>query len=345
MRADFVIVGSGIAGLSASYMLAERGYKVYLVGLPELTSLVAGSSSGILTYHMREPFLSWALRTAEIYEGTGALELVESVWFTKDRELAQAVAERLSERGLRAGWSEEKARELIGDVNRFGEEVLVAEAFRLDVKALIDSFTRRAAEAGVSFVKGWGKLAKGGVVVGSERVEGEVIVANGAWAKESLDISGLSIYKCQAARLKSPRVEVMVIDDVLDYYINAARDGTTAVGDGANVVTEVPEDALWPDREMLIDVLKRPMRRGIMREHEVIRYVSAPCIGTNDSFPLVGELEEGLYLLTAFNGVGFSIAPALAELLVDHLDRGTPIPLQLDPKRELRPGAPVEPVD
>ncbi|MEN2999985.1 MAG: FAD-dependent oxidoreductase [Acidilobaceae archaeon] len=347
MRYDFVVVGSGIAGLSVSYMLAERGYNVSLVGLPELTSMVAGSSSGILTYHMREPFLSWALRTADIYEGLGrVVERVDSVWFSTNSDLVRAVGARLEERGLGVRRDEERARELLGNYRSFdGEGVFVAEAFRIRVRDLIEALVSRARAAGVTIVQGWGKLGDEGVLVGNERAEGEVVLASGAWAKETLGLPGLIVYKCQAVRLKGPRLWSMIIDDVLDYYVNLFQDGALAVGDGANVVTATPEDALWPDKALLEEVVGRARRRGIIGSYEISRYVSAPCIGTRDTFPLVGKLREGLYVLTAFDGVGFSIAPALAEMLADHLHRGTPLPPQLDPKRELEPGEPVEPID
>ncbi|MCS7106964.1 MAG: FAD-binding oxidoreductase [Acidilobaceae archaeon] len=348
MRYDFVIVGSGVAGLSASFMLAERGYRVSLVGLPGLTSMVAGSSSGILTYHMREPFLSWAIRTAEIYESLGQMivEKVDSVWFSTDLDFVRAVEVKLAEKGLRVRRDEEKARELLGSYRSFeGEKALVADAFRLRVKDLIDALTSRAVSAGVAILEGWGKVGDGGVYLKNERIEGEVIVAAGAWAKEVLGLPGLIVYKCQAARLGSPRLWSMVIDDVLDFYVNLFHDGTIAVGDGVNVVTATPEDALWPDKALLEEIIERARKRGIIGSYEVSRYVSAPCVGTRDTFPLVGELKEGLYVLTAFDGVGFSIAPALAEALADHLHRGTPLPPQVDPKRELEPGEPVEPVD
>jgi glycine/D-amino acid oxidase-like deaminating enzyme len=60
---------------------------------------------------------------------------------------------------------------------------------------------------------------------------------------------------------------------------------------------------------------------------------------------LVGEVSEGVYTLTALNGVGFSITPALSRILVEHLIKGSRIPEYLDPKREIPGREPREPID
>lgn len=340
-----MVIGSGIAAISLSSILAERGYGVTLVGIPDLSSKIAKSSSGILTYHMKEPFLSLSLRTYEYYKrfAPSAVETVSSVWMSKDKAFMMNILEKTSEAGL--GWRVIDSAESLGISLLDGETMVLADAIRINVGLLMEELSRRLAELDVKVLRGWGRLSAAGVEVRGETVRGSIIVAAGPWSKELLNLEGASIYKCEAYRLTGPRVDVMIIDDTLDYYVNAAYDGTVAVGDGANIVVDVPEDAFEADIDLLDGVLHRARRRGILRDHSIAYAVSAPCIGTSDSYPLLGEVREDLYAFTGFNGIGFSVAPGFAQLMADFLSGTSRLPEEIDVNRKIPEGAPREPVD
>lgn len=350
MRYDFVVIGSGIAGLSTAYVAAERGYSVALVGVPELMSMVAGSSSGILTYHMPSPFIEWALDTMEFYSRLGGdvVEIAPCIWMSRDVDFINFVSSKVRERGLRLRVVSSDFLESLGvDMRYFdGEVVTFGDGIRIKVGRLIDTLTLKLAELGVRVFKGWGVLRGSSVEVGGEIVRGDsIIVAAGAWSKGLLSLNNTIIYKCQAVRLEEPKVNYMVIDDTIGFYVNIAQDNTVALGDGIKVVVNEPEEALKADRWVVDEVLRRAQKRGIISSYTISYVVSAPCIGTSDAYPLVGEVRDGVYVITALNGVGFSIAPALAKLLVDSITRGTRIPEELKPTREIRGGEPREPID
>lgn len=340
-----MVVGSGVSAISLSHLLAERGYSVALAGIPDLLSKVAKSSSGILTYHMKEPFLSLSMMTYEYYMrfAPSAVEMIPSIWMSRDKDFMMSVLQKISEKGF--SWELLDGAEELGLSIIEGETIARADAIRINVSTLIDELVKRLSERGVRVLRGWAKLSSGGVEVGSERISGDVVVSAGPWSKELLDLKAASIYKCEAYRLTGPELKEMIIDDTLDYYVNVAHDGTVAIGDGANVTVDLPEDAFEADIEMLDSILMRARKRGLLRDHSVAYAVSAPCIGTSDSYPLLGEVREGTYVFTGFDGVGFSIAPGLAYLMVDFLTGSAALPREMDVNREISEGAPVEPVD
>jgi glycine/D-amino acid oxidase-like deaminating enzyme len=350
LQFEFVVIGSGVAGLSVAYMLAERGYTVALAGLPSLMRIAAGSSSGILTYHMPSPFLEWSLETLEFYSKLNA-EIIERtlcLWMSRDAGFVDMVSSRVRGHGIRVRRvSEDYLRSLGFEMRTLeGEIVTVGEGFRINVGRLIDTLLSKLEVMGVDVIEGWGVI-EGGVTRVNDRVVkgGSVIVAAGAWSRELLGLRNAILYKCQAVRLEEPKLGYMVIDDSIGYYINRMQDDTIALGNGIKVVVETPEEAFKADKWVVEEVLRRATKRGVIAGYRIAYTVSAPCIGTGDSYPLVGEVSEGIYTLTAFNGVGFSIAPALARILVDHLVKGTKIPEQVDPKREIEGREPVEPID
>ncbi|MEM1869372.1 MAG: FAD-binding oxidoreductase [Acidilobaceae archaeon] len=349
MRYDFVVVGSGIAGLSVSHMLAERGYKVALVGIPELTSIVASSSSGILTYHMPEPFISWAFETLKYYLRLedSIIEVVDSLWFSRELMFMSSVVNKLLEEGVKAKYvSIDYAREFLGNIKLFDDENIVhIEGYRINIKRLIDTLITKIRELNVEVKSRWGNITMEGVRVGNDIIRGDIIVAAGPWSIDLVETQNIIVYRCQAVRLEEPRINVMVIDDTIGYYVNKAYDNTIALGDGIKLVVNRPEEALKPDDSITIEVLERARKRGLISKYKIAYIASAPCVGTGDSYPLVGRLREGLYILTAFDGVGFSIAPALASMLVDYIDKGSKLPLEADPLRKISSREPIEPID
>jgi len=350
LRFDFVVVGSGIAGLSTAYLAAVRGYRVALVGIPELMSMVAGSSSGILTYHMPSPFLEWSLETLGFYEelSGGVVERVPCIWMSRDASFVDYVASRVREGGVRIRLASSDTLKSMGvDIQFFeGEIVTLGDGFRIMVGKLLDVLTSRFVELGGAIVRGWGYLEGSRVRVGGEVVEGDsIVVAAGAWSRELLGLNNTIVYKCQAVRLEEPRVDYIVIDDTTGFYANLAQDGTLALGDGIKVVVKEPEEALKADKWVIEEVIRRAQKRGLIAGYKVAYTVSAPCLGTADTYPLVGEVRDGIYVVTALDGVGFSIAPALAKLLLDSITKGARIPEQLRPDREIEGGEPREPID
>lgn len=330
-------------------MLGERGYRVALVGTPELMILVGGSSSGILTYHMDEPFIEWSLRTLDFYrriDDGSILEAGPSLWFSPSEAFVRKVLGRVAEAGLKYKiLDSDQVRGLPFKTVEEDEVIVVAELYTMAVGRLFKSILNMMGDLDVEIVEGWGTLKGDTVTVRGENLRGEVIVAAGPWSKGLANLENTIIYKCQAARLEEPKIDYAIIDDVKGYYASRTEDNTIALGDGIKTLVEEPEEAFKPDKRVIEEIIRRAESRGIIAKPKISYTVSAPCIGTGDSYPLVGEAREGVYVITALDGVGFSIGPALAELLVEHLTRGAKIPGELDPKRKIDNKSPIEPVD
>ncbi len=348
MNYDFIVLGSGISGLSTALMLGEKGYRVALVGTPELMVLVGGSSSGILTYHMDEPFIDWSLRTLDFYkriDGKSILKAGPSLWFSPSEPFVRKTLNRVAEAGLKYRiLDSDQVRELPFKTVE-GEIIAMAELYTIAVGRLFKGILKIVGDVNVEIVEGWGSLKENTVTVRGETLRGEVIVAAGPWSKEIVNLENTIIYKCQAVRLEEPQIDYTIIDDVKGYYASKTEDNTIALGDGIKIEVKEPEEAFKPDNCVVEEIIRRAESRGIISKPKISYTVSAPCIGTGDSYPLVGEVKEGVYVITALDGVGFSIGPALAELLVEHLTRGAKIPGELDPKRNIGNKNPIEPVD
>lgn len=345
------MVGSGISGMSLAYLLAKKRLKVALIGPVELSELLGESTAGILTYHLREPFLSWALRTYEIYKEVkeDAIEKVETLWLINNDEFFKEVTSKASEHGLRVQEvSEKEVSEVTGGRVKVenGEIAALGDGLKYNVKKLHRAFIDKLSELEVDVISKWAELRDSRVLVDGEEIRGRaVVVASGPWTRELLNLRNLTIYKCQLSKIPQ-ELHISVIDDVLGFYYNVLSEGIAALGDGIEVVVDDIVKAIEPDEDVLISVVNKAIKRGVLSKlPKDFKMVSAPCIGTSDGLPVVGKVGENLYVITGFNGIGYSVAPAVAEILVEHILYGKEIAVELSPNRELKEGKVIEPID
>ncbi|WP_435361278.1 NAD(P)/FAD-dependent oxidoreductase [Haloarchaeobius sp. DFWS5] len=146
-----------------------------------------------------------------------------------------------------------------------------------------------------------------------------VLVAAGAHTKRLLAGAGIAIamkpYRVQALTATDDRDVPMVYDATAGFYCRPHPTGLLA-GDGTEEVEADPDD--WnPDAD---DWFRADLDAGLAErigcEPSVERAWAGLCTATPDYDPLLGELRDGLYVATGFQGHGFMRSPALAEAVV-----------------------------
>ncbi|MDG5759139.1 FAD-binding oxidoreductase [Natronococcus sp. A-GB1] len=166
-----------------------------------------------------------------------------------------------------------------------------------------------------------------------------VLVAAGAHTKEVLADTGIAIamkpYRVQALVADCELAEPMCYDATGKFYLRPHADGVLA-GDGTEYVEADPDDY---DRDaspgFATDLLEQVDHRvsGIhLESDDLVRAWAGLCTSTPDRDPLVGELEDGLYVATGFQGHGFMRAPAIGERIADQVLGGEEI-APFDPTR------------
>jgi sarcosine oxidase, subunit beta len=174
---------------------------------------------------------------------------------------------------------------------------------------------------------------------GSAQDVDAVVVAAGAHTKRLLAETGHSIamkpYRVQALVAARGFDAPMCYDASEEFYFRPHPGGLLA-GNGTEYVESDP-DAYDRDASpgFAGELFERVGHRvaGLDPDTaDVVRAWAGLCTATPDRDPLVGELEDGLYVATGFQGHGFMRSPAIAERLADQILGGSGI-YSFDPTR------------
>jgi len=144
-----------------------------------------------------------------------------------------------------------------------------------------------------------------------------VLVATGAHTKDVLAEVGFSIatkpYRVQATTADAVYDGPMVHDATGGFYLRPHPDGLLA-GDGTETVEADPDDYERDADDGFADALMTRVEGRLSNVTAEPREAWAGlCTATPDGDPLVGELEDGLFVATGFQGHGFTRAPAIGE--------------------------------
>lgn len=188
---------------------------------------------------------------------------------------------------------------------------------------------------------------------GTEREVDAVLVAAGAHSKQILAAAGISIamkpYRVQAL-VATATVDVpMWYDATGDCYARPHPAGLLA-GDGTEN-READPDAYNRDAnpEFPEELAKRLDHRMPSVSLDLQRAWAGLCTATPDRNPLVGELRDGVYVATGFQGQGFMRSPAIgrhiaAEMLGEHrLDPYDPTRFTGEEEFAVHEGMAIEP--
>ncbi len=346
-RRDFIVVGGGIAGLATALGLAKHGYRVSVYDQGRLEDSATSRATGILTFQMPPPFMDWAVETWRIYKGMleseGGLWEAGALLFSKEKNCIDRIKRWFGSRNLDAYYVDVREAEIVAGVKinmGEGEYAMYTSEILVDVGQLLNTYHRLLSEYDVDVKYGADvKLISDGVKVDGVSVKGEVIIAAGPWTPQLIPElkDKLIIYKCQVAHVKGVRLNVIIEDDILDYYASPAGGNTIMLGDGSNARLNDPREGFKPDMWESVKLMEKLAKRieGLDNIYPISVW-SAPCVVGIDGFPVAGVVREGLYVIAGFNGVGISLAPAVAERVVG-LIRGVWKRFDmLDPHRDIK---------
>ncbi|WP_336336929.1 NAD(P)/FAD-dependent oxidoreductase [Haloarcula brevis] len=347
---DVAVVGGGAVGLSTALALARRGASVTVFERDALGSGATGSAAG-LCYDAFADDVDAAVAAAALarYRDLGLFEPQPYVWVARDESDAAAVREQI--RGMRGNGVavEELTPAALGDrypaLDTGGIEVagLARDAGVLDPDAVVATLAEQARDAGATVeTHAPVSLASPRTVETPDgrRSFDAVVVAAGPETKPLVADVGVSL------ALKAYRAQALVTDPV-DAELPSLYDASRAfywrpsgdallVGNGAHEVDPTDWDPA-ADPEFVTRSLDRVERTTALAP-ACDRGWAGLCTATPDGAPLAGQVADGLWVATGWQGHGLMRAPALGEYLAAAvLDRSNPLsehlPARVDPTR------------
>ncbi|HEY7076140.1 MAG TPA: FAD-dependent oxidoreductase [Solirubrobacteraceae bacterium] len=344
-----VVIGGGIAGCSAAALLAEGGADVTLYEREEIAAGASGRNSGLLQHPMDEVLVPLYAASLELYAGLDhGFTLPEdsgSLVVSRDGDVIaadlDAAAARFPE--LAPEWLE-------GAALRAAEPALAdgLYAYRLTSgrpippAAATRAWAQRAREAGAEIVVG--------IEMGADdarRTADAVVVAAGPWSPEALGAPGWGA----VGPLWGAVAQVRLADPPRHTIEQAGVDALTTAGGVPDslfsMVTAGGASSVGstftrerPDAAALAPVLLERGARYVPALHdaaiEAVRACARPL--SADGRPLLGEIADGIHLLTGHGPWGITLGPGSARLVTDALlGRLAEVPTEL---AAMRFGAP-----
>ena len=329
------VIGGGAVGTTLAGDLADEGVDVTLFERDAIASGASGRAAGICydAYTDRRDVEIAGRAIERFRELADSFRSVPYVLLARegDREQASAIAslaERMQGRGVDVDLldGETLGREFPDLVTDDVEQAAIARnAGVLDPDSFTEAMADRARSAGATVrTEGEATLAgprtvhAGGT---SERFDA-VVVAAGPATKQVLASVGVEIplecYRAQALVTASLDVDVPTVFDATNHYYLRPRGSGILLGDGVD--TDVgPDDDHGEAGAAFIESGREHLDTALGVEVSVERAWGGLCTATPDRDPLVGSVEEGLFVATGWHGHGLMRAPAVAERLAEQL--------------------------
>jgi glycine/D-amino acid oxidase-like deaminating enzyme len=337
---DVAVVGGGIVGCSLAALLAEGGAAVTLYEREAIAAAASGRNSGVLQYPLDELMVPVHERSLELYRTLGhGFSLPEDppgvLVVSEDGEALRAnhddIAARFPE--LAVEWLEgaalEEAEPGLGDgLHAFRQ----ATGRTVPPAAACQAWARRAREAGA-------ELRVGEAVEDVRALAADtVVVAAGPWTPElagvELPIAPLWGVNVEVRLSPAPRhaLEELGVEDIAEgpgadsIFSIVTADGASAVG--STFLADEPDVAAWAPR-----LLERGARFWPALEGAAYAARACPRPQSADGRPLLGPVDDGLYVASGHGPWGISLGPGSAELVAGAILRGAQIPPELAASR------------
>ncbi len=351
---DVVVIGGGIIGMSVAYFLARKGCDVCVVEKSVPGQESSGRCAGNLTRsHRPAPDLPIAMRAVELYKQLS--------------DESDLDFEYNPQGNLRLAWNEKHATDLMNMVERDSQAGLECRFLdRADTRAMAPyaagpylgsvytpgdgsaepylacvAVTRGARRFGAT-------IHQHREVTGIEVSNGEissvktatgpihthvVVNAAGAWSPAVGAMTGVRIPAVvKRSHLvvteKLPKFIEPVLSTDFYGYFRQTRSGNVIIGYAATPVEGY-------ERRVTYEALNMVGRRTAtiiprLRNASVIRAFTGFTMWTEDYLPIIGPVKavRGLYIASAFCGLGFGVGPAVGELMAELVMHGkTSLPI------------------
>jgi sarcosine oxidase subunit beta len=345
---DVLIIGGGIAGVSIAYFLAKAGQRVCILEKHVLGQESTGRSAGnIGQSHRPPPDLPIAMRAVQLwkqllqesdldfeYRQHGNLRLA---WTDAHVAKLKAMVERERAGGLECYFldrAETHALLPIASGPFLGSVYSPSDGSAQPQLALL-SLARAAVRQGavlherreVTGIEVVGGRVAGIATSGGPIASGVVVNAAGAWSPAIGRMAGVHI-PAEARRShlmiteRLPQFMGPVVSTDFYGYFRQALSGNVLIGYSARPVEGF-------DRRVTFDAVSLATRRAAiiiprLTGVSLIRAFTGFTVWTPDLLPIMGPVRQldGLYVATAFCGLGFAIGPAVGELMAELILNG-----------------------
>ncbi len=347
-RADVVIVGAGIAGVSAAYFLARSGVDVVVVDRCGPAAEASGGNAGMIGESGGDPATTMHLqqRTVQLYRQL-AQESGDDFELVMDGRLRLAITaaevtafEALVERSVRDGveGSMLHGAEIRDLEPALSDRVLGAAWFPGDGKVhpgkATEAFGRAAAARGATLIDG-ARVARicvdhgrvTGVMTDRGQIEaGDVVLAAGAWTPALAATAGVHVPVFPG---KGHMLATEALPPVTSRVLRAEKIGTRQLASGEMLIGSEIEHVGY-DKSVVPARIEEYLRfmQALVPALVGVRVArSWGCLRpmSIDPLPIVGPAPglPGLHLNTGHGRSGMGLAPASAEALVETMLTGT----------------------
>lgn len=341
MTVDFLIIGGGIAGVSAAARLSHLGKVVLLEAEDHLAHHTSGRSAALYepNYGLA-PVVALSRAGGDHLRNAGVLSPRGMLLVAAQEERA-AFEVDLDALGL-VEIASDAARDMVPilDPGRLDRAAYGAHAEDIDTDLLIQTFAREARANGAEIITGarataivrtgghWRAESKKG------SFEGRILVnASGAWADEVAGMAGIRPIGFTPLRRSMARIPAPGSHDPARWpLIFGAGESWYAKPDaGALIVSPAEEDPTHPHDAWAEDMV---LAEGIARYQamvtEPVTRLLASWAGLRTFAPdrvlVIGPdpLDPSFFWLAGQGGYGFQTAPAASQLAADLIAGRTP---------------------
>jgi glycine/D-amino acid oxidase-like deaminating enzyme len=345
---DVAVIGGGITGCATAALLAEAGASVTLFEREAIAAGASGRNSGILQHPMDPALVGLYEASLALYADLEGFELPEPAGVlvvSDDPSLAaahEAVAREFPE--LEPAWLE-------GDDLRAAEPALAPGlcAYRVNAgrpigpTAATNAWAARARAAGARILVGEAaQLANGGVRVGGElHAAGAVVAAAGPWTPAAIGggagwvepvwgvVAQVRLARPPRHALEQSGVEALTEPGgAPDSLFSLVTTGDVSAV-GSTFTTAEPDAAAIAPRLLERGARYVPELADATIEH--VRACARPLAA--DGRPLLGQVADGLYLVTGHGAWGITLGPGSAQLVADAMMGSDGIPPELQAAR------------
>lgn len=334
MEHDFLIIGGGIAGVSAAARLAPLGRVILLESEGNLAYHASGRSAALYAPHYgNAAVVGLSQASGAYFDASGTLTPRGTMFVDgpEHRARFEALVQDIELEVL----SLEQARAIVPILNpeTVAHVGLTRESWDIDTDLLIQNFAREARTLGARIVTsapvtqiarrptGWTVMA------GGHPYDARIIVnAAGAWADQIATLAGvapvgLQPYRRSMARLPAPGGHdvsgwPMILGGDEEWYMKP--DAGAVIVSPADADPMAPHDAFADDM-----VLAEGLARYEAMVTEPVTRMLANWAGLRtfapDRTPVIGHDPDvpGFFWLAGQGGYGFQSAPAACQLVAD----------------------------
>lgn len=338
MQTDFLIIGGGIAGISAAARLSALGSVTVLEAESALAHHASGRSAALYEPHYGlAPVVALSLASGDYLRSQANLLSPRGMMILGKADQAEAMAVETSNFVLEP-LSIDAARAVVPILNPDVVKYAAAgaHAWDIDTDLMLQGFARKAKEnsarivtdARVSKIRrvvdGWHVITAAGEFTASV-----IINASGAWADGVAQMAGIAPLGFQPMRRSVARLPAPGGLDVSAWpMMFGCGEAWYAKPDaGALIVSPAEEDPMEPHDAWADDMV---LAEGLARYEEMMTEPVTRLLSnwaglrtfSPDRVPVIGRdmVDPSFVWLAGQGGYGFQSAPAASQLLADLMD-------------------------